>query len=414
MNEWLQLFLNKDDNVELVIISENKTLTLKKSDFKKIGNGSEKVVYGIKNSRECFFIPSMRTAKKPQNDWEELIVAEKHLLDQISELGLKTQHFEIVSLQVSQGTTSHTIKGLLTTNLAVLCEEESIAICTIKDKNKCIGLPPNFVAMEDKLNNQVFVQKMFKEVINEFVTCLAFSLPISQVKNVDDSEHFYFKLSQDQNEPPVLHYIFWDVANDFSGIKFPVVPTLDFLKANTKYGDSLLKYFANQVAGAMVAMNLEDIDDDVVFVQDTEAKILKSINNDEFLNSALNYVREKSFDYLNKYLTDRENNKNIYEIKNDTFVSLIESAISIGNLDLVKRSFAMYKNPSDLSNDAITKITTTAKQYGNQNIMDYLNNKLDQQYAEKDIGPRSLSLFAENKILITLARPSNSENKPSL
>lgn len=224
MIEWLQIFSQINEGITLILNGK----TYNKSACVKLGEGHEKRVYKIKGTNQCFFIPNRLMDAK---DWDRLISKEKLLLDYMTDLGLKTQRFEIVSLEINEpGKPPQAIKVLLTKDFNSLCEEESIVIHNPKggmDRNS--GDIPDFLAMREQIMDPTFSQKMLGKMIIEYAVSLTFSLPISSVGLNDDSEHYCFELPKDSDEPPLAHYMFWDVVGDFSP-RLPIVPTLKVLK----------------------------------------------------------------------------------------------------------------------------------------------------------------------------------------
>lgn len=222
MEEWLEIFSQINEGISLTLNGK----TYNKSDCVKLGEGHEKRVYKIKGTNQCFFIPN---SLMDEEYWDRLIGEEKLLLDYMTNLGLKTQRFEIVSLEINApGKPPQAIKVLLTKDFNSLCEEESIVIHNPKgDLEKNSGNIPDFLAMRKKFKDPTFSQKMLGKMIIEYAVSLTFSLPISSVGQNDDSEHYCFELPKDSDEPPLAHYMFWDVVNDFSP-RLPIVPTLRF------------------------------------------------------------------------------------------------------------------------------------------------------------------------------------------
>src|SRR5687767_10793678 len=102
---------------------KDATLTLKgktfpKKDCGELGAGKQKRVYKHKDQGQCFIIPNYGNNEE---GWNNLIAAEKTLLDQIISLGLKAQQFEITDLTITpkEGEPC-TIKVLVTKDFATL------------------------------------------------------------------------------------------------------------------------------------------------------------------------------------------------------------------------------------------------------------------------------------------------------
>ena len=161
MDEWLKRFFYVNDC----------TLTLNGQTFSRskcylISKGSEKHVYQIEGTNQCFFIPNKYHGEE---SWNLKIAAEKFLLDQISNLGLKTQHFEIAPLEIHEpGKTTYTINVLVAKDFQSLCDEEFIIIHNHKGDQKITGKHPDFIAMKEKFKDKSFAKKMLKQIIKEY------------------------------------------------------------------------------------------------------------------------------------------------------------------------------------------------------------------------------------------------------
>ncbi|WP_131793550.1 hypothetical protein [Legionella brunensis] len=375
MKDWLKRFFSENQDITLVL---NGTV-IKKSDCERVGGGSEKNVYKIKGSNQCFFIPHKW---RSEDGWNNKILTEKLLLDEINGLGLKTQRFEVSPMEIQEpGQPNYRINVLVTRDFESLCQEESIVIYNQKGDQKVIGIPPDFIAMREQFKDKLFAQKMLKKIVHEYAIAFTFSLPISILNSLDDSEHYCFELSTDATEPPVARYMFWDVVSDFSGINLPLVPTLADLKSGSRESSGLfweplrgLRNLANGIACAMLEMNYQNIPDSWEFVRGIQTDFQFALNDDEILNQALEHARELGIDSLNKLLANLGEVKD--KISDEIFVKLISSAISVDSLDLVINFFHMDKNPTDLSQKDIDDIMRTAKKYGRQPIIDHLNTHL--------------------------------------
>lgn len=338
----------------------------------RVGGGSEKNVYKLPGQDQCFFIPHKWSSEE---NWNALIQCEKMLLDQMSELGLKTQRFEIVRLEISEPEKpSYTVNVLLTKDFESLCQEESLAIYNVKGDTKVIGKAPNFVAMQEQFKAKDFVQKMFEKIIVEYALGITFGLPISILNSVDDSEHYCFELSKDPSRPPLVRYMFWDVVSDFSGVQLPLVPTLSGLKAGSKKGKGVqgLSFLANQVACAMLEMNRTRIKDSWGFVGSVQDSITVALNDDDFLNQALIQARQKSIHFLKQLLLGIQ--KVDKPLESEQFVELMKSVISTSDLGLVTQCFQLPQ-AEGLPNKAIFELLEFARKYESQSVVNYLEDQ---------------------------------------
>lgn len=414
MKDWFELFLANNNKIILTLNGK----TFKKSDCLLLGGGSEKMVYQIKGTNQCFFIPNKIEGEviwtgigiSSEFFWNKKIQSEKHLLDQISDLGLKTQRFEILPLKIEEpGNSGHTLNVLVTQDFNSLCEEESIAIYNVKGNPKVTGNPPNFIAMKEQFKDKLFVQKMFEKIISEYAIAITFSLPISILHSLDDSQHLCFELPKDSMEPPIARYMFWDVVSDFSGVDIPIVPTLDELKSSSseKFQSvsqgSLqgLSFLANEVACAMIEMSsTKDGTYKWDHLWEIEKNFFMALNDDEFLNNALAHVRKLGFVFIENLLNKKEFTD---KINKESFILLMRAALSIGELDLVIRAFQLLENPADLPQERIDKIMSTAQKYKVQPIIDYLNIHLVQEKIKKEAenAHASEEKLHRNSVLLT-------------
>ncbi len=395
MKDWFELFLANNNKIILTL----KGKTFKKSDCLLLGGGSEKMVYQIKGTNQCFFIPNKIEGEmiwagiriSSEYSWNKKIQSEKYFLDQISDLGLKTQRFEILPLKIEEpGNSSHTLNVLVTQDFNSLCEEESIAIYNVKGNQKITGNPPNFIEMKEQFKDKIFVQKMFEKIISEYAVAITFSLPISILHALDDSQHLCFELPKDAMEPPIARYMFWDVVSDFSGVDIPIVPTLDELKSSSseKFQSvspgSLqgLSFLANEVACAMIEMSsTKDGTYKWDHLREIEKNFFMALNDDEFLNNALGHARKLAFVFIENLLNKKEFTD---KINKESFILLMRAALSVGELDLVIRAFQVLENPTELPQERIDKIMSTAQKYKVQPIIDYLNIHLIQEKIRKE------------------------------
>ncbi len=247
-------FFKKPD---CILTFEGKTFS--KSDCKQLGEGSEKTVFSIKGDKHCFFVPT-----KNPNNWDMRIQVEKELCDEILSVGLKAQQFDIVPLEVQEkaGGPKYTINVLKTLSFDSIANDNSAVIYNPKGAPRVLtGKPFTIYDNVKRLQDKQWNFKIIKEIIKEYAIALTFRLPIHQVKDhLDDSVHFYIELPKSENEPPVFHYMFWDVCGDFSGLKPPIVPTLTQLKDGLKdktdpkkgfwHIDPGLKTFVNEMVCA--------------------------------------------------------------------------------------------------------------------------------------------------------------------
>lgn len=371
MEEWLKRFLRA--TTEDVTLTLNGT-TIKRSDCFELARGSEKRVYKIKDQNLCFFIPHKWSS---EDSWNSLIKKEKTLLDEIHELGLKTQRFEITSLEIHEpGKPSYSILVLVTKNLESLCQEEAMAIFNPKGtqgkvNTRIIGNVPNFFSQQKKFEDPIFVRKMFEKIINEYAIALTFNLPIGILDSCDDSVHYCFELSSDSEEASMARFMFWDVVLDFKGVQPPFVPTLSFLKSAGRAENSGLRFLANQIACAMYSMSIQEWDVEDDFVSVTQKNLLVAINDNDFLNQALAHARKVSANFLNTVLNSIQ--KGLQEIDTPYFERLMKSAISTSDLKLVEQFFQL-PNAKALPKP-INTLLEFAEQYENQPIIDYLKNQ---------------------------------------
>ncbi|CAM2993784.1 Uncharacterised protein [Legionella steigerwaltii] len=379
MKEWLTLFYASNQETTLTLNGK----TFKKTDCERIGGGSEKHVYKIKGTNQCFFIPN-----KGWGNWDNKIQAEKYLLDQITDLGLKTQRFEIAPIEIREpGKPPHTINVLVTKDFESLCEEESIVIYNPKGDQRVIGTPPDISAMKKRLKDKAFAVKMMERIIHEYATAFTFSLPIGILGSLDDSQHFYFKLPPDEsNEPPVIGFMFWDVVSDFSGPELPYVPTLEDLKSGTRSKSDLfyhplrgLEHLANNVACTMLEMSYKNSNNELshsfAFVKEIEDDLIQVLNNDAILHEALAQARKQGVNFFTQLLNELKDfeNKNISP---EGFVEFMKSALSLDEPVLLQRAFKIHPNPTDLPKEKIDQIMATATKYGNPTNIDFLNTHL--------------------------------------
>ena len=375
MQEWLKLFYQNIEGTTLTINGKIYKLT----DCKRIGGGSEKHVYQLNDDHLCFFIPHKY---RSEEQWNQKIQLEKLILDEISQLGLKTQQFELVSIEMNvPGEQTQSINGLLTKDFKSLCQDESIVIHDSKGSQRVIGTPPDFHNMRERFKDKEFVQNMFKKIIKEYAVAYTFSLPINILKTNDDSQHIIFELPHNSNEPPVARYMFWDVVSDVDAFPFIFkAPTLCELKDGPcKYsqgikGITALYHLANTVACSILEMYNDTINDSFGFVTELESEILLAIDDDVFLNGALEHARSLAVPYFYKLFVEIENEADVVDM--DVFHSVMLMAISSSNLDIIKHCYQLRPQNSVLAEEHIDSILDVSNKYGNQEVIEYLNSKL--------------------------------------
>jgi hypothetical protein len=374
MREWLKCFFY-DKEATLVINGKS----YKPSDWEEIGEGSEKRVFKIKNEKLCFFIPNKW---RSEEEWNRKIEAEKYCLDEMTKLGMKTQQFELVSIDISApNKPTYTIKGLLTKDFENLCKDESIVIHNPKGDKRIIGTPPDFMSMRERFKNKKFVQEMFKKFIYEYATAYTFSLPVSALQSNDDSQHLCFELSENPEQPPVVRYMFWDVVSDMhTNALVPLVPTLKELKKGTElFGwktndNDALAALANLVACSiyeMINQSARQNLDSSKFVKELEADILSAIDDDVFLSPALEHAKKQVVEIINKTLPEL----NQTEKTNEMFIGMMLLAIPTDNVELVTRCFQL-RSPGSLEEKHIDKIIETAAKHNNPPIMQCIKDTL--------------------------------------
>ncbi|MDF1646652.1 MAG: hypothetical protein P1U61_06715 [Legionellaceae bacterium] len=380
MKDWLKRFYGPKDSVTLTL--DGQTFPLK--DCVELGGGHEKTVFKLKGQSQCFFIPHNY---RNEADWNDKIEDEKMLLDQISELGLKTQRFEIEPLVIKEpDQPDYEIKVLIAQDFEDLCKKESLVIYDKKSTKKVIGERFDLIALKDKLVDKQYAQQLLEKIINEYAVALTFKLPTSTVVgcHMDDSEHICFELPKNADLPPVARFMFWDVVSDFYGAApCPRVPTLKSLKSgNEQTSDtelSGLKTLTNTVVCAMGVIDSRENElakpqDYWSFYDAIEDALLKALNDDAFLNQSLIHTREVVIRYLNNALD--ELNREGLELDSDKCFEVILSVITTGNLDLLKRVFQIKPKAFEVSQEMFDLLIHSAKDYDNKLITDFLEEKL--------------------------------------
>ena len=378
MKDWLTRFYSQNQDITLTLNGQ----TFDRTDCKRLGGGSEKHVYQIPGQPQCFFIPNKWSSEK---NWDYKIRSEKFLLDQIEDLGLKTQRFQILPLVISEpGQPDLTINVLMTKDLQSLCQEESLIIYNPKGApDHIIGLPFEEKDIKSKLTDIGYAQQMLQTIIKEYALAVAFSLPThvtSATFSLDDSEHLSFELPKDQGQPPIVRYMFWDVVSDFDGLDLPMVPTLSKLKSVKDKDHILYSEFyginslANFIACAISLMNevygLETFE----YVSEVQESLLSALKDDEFLIQALIHARKVSVNYLYK-LMDEIIEEDIV-VEKEIYLALLVSSISTENVDILKRAFQFEPKSLILAEDERSHLYQTVKSYENQSIIELLKEKL--------------------------------------
>ncbi|KTD08546.1 hypothetical protein [Legionella jamestowniensis] len=370
MREWLRRFYY-DKKATLTIKGE----TYQFSDWERIGGGSEKHVYKIKGKNFCFFIPHKYFSEA---DWNFKIELEKNILDEMTLVGLKTQQFELVDLEInSPEQPSYTIKALLTKDFQTLCQDESLVIYNPKGDEKVCGKAPDFMALRARFKEEAYVQEMFQKIIKEYATAYTFSLPITAIQSTDDSEHICFELS---SPVPTVRYMFWDVVADTNAFPFiPLVPSLSELRKGPRSYSNRENYSLYCLANTVACSILEILyslksripANSFTFVGELQEDILKAIDHSALLKEALEHARTQAVNYLHHL----SNKINLANVGNKNFTKLLTSAISTNNLELVQRYYEA-RPMEQLTEGLIDTILDASNRCGNSNISQFLHSKL--------------------------------------
>ncbi|MDP3267940.1 MAG: hypothetical protein Q8M40_02715 [Legionella sp.] len=379
MKEWLDLFCKESEEINLTLNGK----TFNKSQCEFLGQGSEKRVFKIKDSNQCFFIPHKWSSKE---DWEHKIKLEKNLLDQIDSLGIKAQRFEITTLSISEaGQTPQTIHVLTTKDFGSLCEEEGISIYNYKArKDHVIGTPPDFIAIIDKFSDKLFAKKMLEKIIYEYAIAFTFDLPITVIHSPDDSEHFCFEKSNDPEMPPVVRYMFWDVVHDFYGLFNTIVPTLADFKMGNRKGEYNRPFrgfecLVNHVIDAIKSMifHLYHYNIDYTKISDELKNNLLEAIDEELIGKSLTHAKELAVKFFEKKLTTLSDDFKTFRNQVAVFIEIMQSAISLDKPDMVEQAFrAMNLDINYISINEIEDINKFAKKYGNVDIMEFIDINL--------------------------------------
>lgn len=411
MKEWRHLFY-KDKDLE-ISLSLNNSLAIKKDSCKLLGEGSEKKIYKIPNSNQCFFVPSPKSGNDFE-DWKDVIETEKDRLNAISELGLRTQHFEIQPLTLTKtATNQQTIDVLVTRDFDSLCQEEKLIICDPKHHkgSRYFGVSEqwalDFIAMRDRFKDPIFARKMLKQIICDYAIALTFDLPIKAKRSEyallgpDDDEHYCFELAKNPEDPPVVRYMFWDVS---SGPANPKVPTLAQLKSGVLSGAlhskeetyRALKLITHSIAADLTLMvelatgrklgkDIGSID----YTMELRNELFNAINDDEFLTEALSEAKLQTRKWLDK-------NKDASPIERQ-IESQIEAAISLGDLTLVEKYYESHTEKNIFSEKEIHGFIDMAQEYDCPQIEAFFTDKLPQsEIASTRSEVSSLSQLEQN------------------
>ncbi|MBN9229693.1 MAG: hypothetical protein J0I93_02475 [Legionella sp.] len=383
MNEWLNLF--NSDNDEIILILDGKEY--KKNSCALVGQGSEKRVFQLADTEWCFFVPN--NIPDSEQKWNTLIGMEKKLLDLIDSVGLKTQRFTITTLEIKgPENQTHSMNVLLTKNFSSLCKTEQICIYVPKG-NEIIGSCPKFTL--DAFDREK-MRKMIRAILYEYAIALTYAIPIRAAgKSLDDMEHLYFQLPVGVDEPPTVHYMFWDVVGEFSTLSMPHVPNLTKLKSGGRdpnhpgYKNGLggIKSLANFIACGIaqfleldaLAVNkaiyalenkiVDALDDDLLLAAQTQARIHAKNNFQQNLRTYVETI-----------------NKNSPETT-DNFVQVMNAAISMDDVNLVAQ--VMKEAPHDLhqlTDTQITRIAQTAQEFANDEIIGFIKINLSDKKAQ--------------------------------
>ena len=347
-------------------------MSFSRSDVQTLGFGSDKRVYQIKAFNICFFLP----AWDDEWSWNRLIQKEKSFLDSIIALGLKAQEFEIAPLTIrsTQGQ-SFTIDVLHTQDFKSLCSEQSLALYVPKALNdKVIGdssLLYRHVTAH-RFKEKEYTQKILQKILIEYGIGLTFSLPISGVKTLDDSEHYCFELPNDSDQPPVARYMFWDVTRDFHGVTLPKVPPL----YQFRHTYSLASGLADAITviackEKILGRQLDSFETYSEIRQDIE----KALEDNDLLEKAFNEVRTTALAYLQNIL-DQPEKRDEYSNNNESLTQFLKAAISTSNFQLVQNALACDSKPSILTWRNLNELATVAREYQQQPIIDLIEGLL--------------------------------------
>ena len=337
------VLLKKTENYTI----ELRGLSFTKSEFDHIAQGSEKHVYKLKQQNLCFFLPH----KVAIENWENFIKAEKYVSDELIKLGFRAQEFQIENLTIKlSGKSPLTVPVLVCQDFTSLCADRSLVIYDPKGDTKIHGRPPVLYANKQRMKDKVFMQKMLSSAINEFAIAMTFSLPISAVKIVDDSEHFCMDTSV---EPPVIHYMFWDVASDYTP-NLPVIPTLKTLRegVNAQRFRKPIDSFANGLAAAIAAFGFDEIkrelqegetffEKDRNFFYEVENNI-KTVLDDDFLQAAIEHARQTTIVWFKEFILISREQVKEDPLSEDGYKELFVSVISTSSLELLNECLAVF------------------------------------------------------------------------
>lgn len=373
-NLEMRAFLKCFSEQDVIITLADKTFS--KADCELLGEGSQKRVYSLRGEKDCFIIPNGF-----KSGWEFAIRTEKRLCDDILQLGLRAQAYEIKPLRIQRrsGGIAYTIPVMVTRDLSALVRDEGISIYNPKgERNKHLGRLSLYQSSSENLASKTWNLALIENNIKEYALALAYKLPIHQVTSPDDSLHLYVK--SDENGRPHIHYFFWDVLGDFGGLTLPRVPTLATLKKGLhSFSEEVdgLKTFVNNIACAMsneemVALGFMDGEyvDTFAAVRAIETALM-SVLTDDVLTQAIGAAREHAIIHLTQKFNALASD--ITSVSEHDKVQLVCSAISTDNLNCVQA--AMRLVGSNVVQDNQAEILRVAEYYNHADILNLFRNR---------------------------------------
>jgi hypothetical protein len=392
IEKWFVSYKNGDKNTTSVKVAAK---SYKISELKKIGSGHEKTVLKLNDEKLCIFIPTDMYMN--EESWSYIINSEKKSCDLIIELGLKAQKFQIVPAEIQEsGKDKQTINVLLTQDFQSLCLQESMVIYNYKARinaGRIIGNVPAANSILSYIDDKNFIQKMFSKIIVEYAIAFTFKLPIKILGHQDDAEHFCLELPKENNEPPIVRYLFWDVP-DLNQISLPLVPTKSELAAaNSCYSNGALRSLARTVSNFIYEIYPDDINDSLQFYENFVENTSPILDRDDILIPAIDQARDMAI----KYYKDKFDivKKTVESMDTNGFVSALQSAISTKSLPIVMQIFELLPNSIKLPEKTIKGIIEFAQKYEDLAIVDYLHHNFQ---LPMDSPPKSL--IVTPKILI--------------
>lgn len=403
----MQAFFNCFNQKDAIITVNGQTI--QKQDLKCLGFGAEKVVWGIKDQKDCFIIS--RSARNADVRLE----AEKTFCDQILSIGVKTQQYTATTIKVqrAKGGPTYEAKALLAKKFTELAKDEALTIFhtkTIKEKQKKIGNDLEFYnGDKNNLNSKEWNQGLLKKILTDYALGLTFGLPIPQVDaHIDDSVHYCFEHSKTNNNPPAARYIFWDVVSDFSGISTPLLPTMSILKSgleNRKYlNHPKLSSVFDEVGGLKTLANAlaciisdNDTEMEKLGFENDHFETVKSIENillsamdEKMLSIALDEARKiairelpNELEKFNEYSRSNDWQKMTLAAKHELVSFILHSAISCQHLASIKSILGRIEQLDEFSNTYRQQILEWAKDYENESVYTYLSSQLKQKHTPK-------------------------------